>query len=240
MPLERSLLLILLFLLNDTPSNAQSLVQSIHKDTTIFTGNYYHSAVINYRDGKFGLKNENARPGRRFWRSQRLIGGTEILGMGLLMALPKSITKWDDDYLKKAKHNIRETWTKPPVWDKDGFAMNYVAHPLVGSYYYNAMRSQGSKRFPAFLFSTAQSVLWEYCIEGVAERPSTQDLLITSTAGALIGEAVHRSTLRMSRDGFTTLEKIIVTIINPLFVLNNKLSYRLNEPRAGTIYSLHK
>jgi hypothetical protein len=235
MPLERLFLLIILLLLKDTASAQPSV-----KDTIISTVSNYSYTALNYRDGKFGLRNENARPARRFWRSEMLIGSTELVGMGLLMVLPRSVTRWDDNYLTKAKHNLRETWTKPPVWDKDGFIMNYVAHPLVGSYYYNAMRSQGSKRWSAFLFSTVQSVLWEYCIEGVAERPSTQDLLITSTTGALLGEAVHRSTLRMSRDGFTTLEKIIVTIINPLFVLNNKLNYRLNDAGTGTIYSLHK
>ncbi|HXH99061.1 MAG TPA: DUF3943 domain-containing protein [Sphingobacteriaceae bacterium] len=196
--------------------------------------------TLNYKDGKFGLRNEDVTSGKRFWRSQLLVGGTEVLGMGILMALPKRITKWDDDYIKKAKQNLRESWTMPPVWDKDDFAMNYIAHPLVGSYYYNAMRSQGSKKWSAFLFSTAQSFLWEYCIEGVAERPSTQDLLFTSTTGALLGEAIHRTTLRMGRNGFTTFEKIAVTIMNPLFLLNNKYSYRLNQHSAGTVYSRHK
>ena len=201
---------------------------------------YHLKNKLNYKDGKFGLRNENARPGRRFWRSQLLVGGTELIGMGILMILPRRITKWDDDYIKKARRNFKETWTKPPVWDKDDFVMNYVAHPVVGSYYYNAMRSQGSKPWPAFLFSTAQSVIWEYCIEGVAERPSTQDLLVTSTTGALLGEVIHRGTLRMGRDGFNTFEKVVVSILNPLFILNNKFSYQLKEYPGSTLYSLHK
>jgi hypothetical protein len=235
------LTILILLLLSEHILNAQpaSFLVTSSADTVALAGNN-EPVILNYKQGKFGLRNENASPGRRFWRSQLLIGGTELVGMGVLMILPKKITKWDSGYLKEAAENFRESWTKAPVWDKDHFTMNYIAHPLVGSYYYNAMRSQGSKTWSAFLFSTAQSVIWEYCIEGFAERPSTQDLIITSTAGALLGEAIHRGTLRMGRNGFNTFEKIVVSIINPLFILNNKFSYQLNEQRQNTIYSLHK
>lgn len=236
----KPLILLLLFLLSGNILNAKPAgFRPFSGDTLVSAGNY-QADRLNYKQGKFGLRNEDASPLRRFWRSQLLIGGTELVGMGVLMVLPKRITKWDGNYLNEAAKNFRESWTKAPVWDKDHFAMNYVAHPLVGSYYYNAMRSQGSKPWSAFLFSTAQSAIWEYCIEGFAERPSTQDLIVTSTAGALLGEVIHRGTLRMGRNGYTTFEKIVVSIINPLFILNNKFSYRLNEQQRGAVYSLHK
>lgn len=234
-----SALFLIIFSGNFLVAQPLEFTSSSSTDTLALTNNHQYKE-LNYKEGKFGLRNEDATGSRRFWRSQLLIGGTEVVGMGILMLLPKRITKWDSDYIKRAGKNFRESWTKAPVWDKDHFAMNYIAHPLVGSYYYNAMRSQAAKPLSAFLFSTAQSFIWEYCIEGVAERPSTQDLIITSTTGALLGEIIHRGTLRMGRNGFTTFEKVVVCIMNPLFVLNNKLSYRLKEPRGSNIYSLHK
>lgn len=241
MPLKRRLftLLFLFALTTNFLMGQTTAIVNINKDSAALA-DYYKSNKLNYIKGKFGLRNEDASSGKRFWRSQLLIGGTEIVGMAILMALPKSITKWDKNYIKKAKYNLKKNCTRLPAWDKDNFAMNYIGHPIVGSYYYNAMRSQGSKQWPAFLFSTVQSFLWEYGIEGVAERPSTQDLLVTSTTGALLGEVIHRGTLRMGRNGFSTFEKVVVMIINPLFILNNKFSYTLNENRSDTFYSLHK
>lgn len=240
MDIKRLVVLIPLFLFVSLLNAQQASFTDGYSADTLALGGNNKPHKLDFKQGKFGLRNENATPGRRFWRSQLLIGGTELVGMGVLMVLPKRITKWDNDYLKVAAKNFRESWTKAPVWDKDHFAMNYIAHPLVGSYYYNAMRSQGSRPWPAFLFSTAQSFIWEYCIEGFAERPSTQDLIITSTTGALLGEVIHRGTLRMGRNGFNTVEKIVVSIINPLFILNNKFSYRLTEQQRGNVYSLHK
>ena len=64
-------------------------------------------------------------------------------------------------------------------------------------------------------------VIWEYLIEASQERPSVQDLLFTSTIGSLIGECIHMGTIAMKKNRFTTVEKIVVTLINPMYVLNN-------------------
>ena len=60
-------------------------------------------------------------------------------------------------------------------------------------------------------------------IESWVERPSIQDLIITSNLGSLLGEAIHRATLRMKRNGFTTIEKIFVIVSNPAYCINNGL-----------------
>jgi hypothetical protein len=127
-----------------------------------------------------------------------------------------SCRSWAD-----AKRNLHRAWTTPPVWDKDPWRVNYLGHPYAGSYYYNMLRTQGASPRAAFLYSTGQSLLWEFVIEAVSEQPSIQDLLVTSNIGSVLGEMSHRATTRMSRNGFSTLEKILTMIINPAYIFNN-------------------
>lgn len=170
---------------------------------------------------KFEFKNEKASFGKKIFAAEAIVGGAELAGMGILITLPKSITKWDENWMDDAKNNLRRAWTKPPVWDKDEWAINYIGHPLAGAAYYNMLRSQGASVLSSFLFSTVQSTIWEYGIEAIAEQPSIQDLFITPVVGSIIGELAHWGTNRMRRNGFTFGEKVLVTIINPSYVINN-------------------
>jgi hypothetical protein len=161
----------------------------------------------------------NSSFGKRFLKGEVIIGTCELATMSILILLPKSTTKWPDNYLEDAIDNIGRAFSSPPVWDSDDFFFNYVGHPYAGSVYYNAMRAQGASGFESAVFCTFQSTLWEYVIEGVAERPSIQDLIVTPVAGTILGELTHRWTGSMRKGGFNTLEKVIVTILNPTYVL---------------------
>ena len=176
----------------------------------------------------FHLRNQEKSLGRKLLRAEAMIGGIEASGMITLMLLPQSINKWPDNYLQSAGKNVIRAWSTPPVWDHDAWAINYIGHPYAGSLYYNSMRSQGSSRLAAFLFSAVQSTLcWEYGIEAVAERPSIQDLVLTPVVGSLMGELSHLATMRMAEHGRMTLgKKILITAINPTFVMNNGFKNR--------------
>jgi hypothetical protein len=39
--------------------------------------------------------------------------------------------------------------------------------------------------------------------------------------GSILGELVYLATQEMRKDGFTKAEKVILTLINPLYVLQN-------------------
>ena len=167
------------------------------------------------------LRNEHSGFWRKAGRGELLIGGVEVIGMVTLILMPKEVTKWEDDWMKAAGRNLRRAFTSPPVMDEDDWAINYIGHPIAGSYYYNAVRSQNATWWQSLLFSTAQSFIWEYVIEGVAEQPSIQDLIITPLAGMALGEPTHHATLAMRRNGFNFLEKVVVFLLNPMYVLNN-------------------
>lgn len=85
------------------------------------------------------------------------------------------------------------------------------------------------------LFCLGQTLVWEYVWEAGIEQPSIQDLIITPLAGILVGEACHLATIKMSKHGFNTLEKITSCIINPSWVINNKFIFNKKKVPMGII-----
>jgi hypothetical protein len=170
-----------------------------------------------------------------FWtkagRGELVIGGIEMFCMGALILMPKEVTKWQPGWIKDAERNVARAFTSLPVWDHDNWQFNYVGHPIAGSFYYNAVRSQNATRWQSFLFAAAQSCIWEYIIEGTAEQPSIQDLIVTPVAGSILGESIHMATMAMRKNGFRFFEKIFVLVFNPMFVINNGLGPKHNPPR---------
>ncbi len=207
----------------EVSENLRGKFDSILEKIDTKSGDYLKAFIPekNIEMTDFQLRNQDRSLGRKILRAELLIGGAELAGMGILIALPKSVTKWEDGWVDDAKSNLKRAWTKPPVWDKDHWSINYIGHPYAGALYYNALRSQGATRLQSFIFSTVQSTIWEYGLEAFAEQPSTQDLFITPLVGSFVGELAHLATLRMRRNGFTGIEKVVVTVINPSYVLNN-------------------
>lgn len=177
------------------------------------------------------LRNYNQPVRKKIGRAEFLIGSVEAAGMVTLILMPKSITKWNDGWAHDAVQNVKRAFTIWPVWDKDDWAINYIGHPVAGAYYYNALRSQNATLGQSFLFSFIQSTFWEYVIEGVAERPSIQDIISTPVGGAIMGELTHQMTLQMAKNNFNFLEKVAVIILNPMYVMNNGFNKRLNRVR---------
>jgi hypothetical protein len=166
------------------------------------------------------FRNQNRSLLRKWARAELLIGTGEIAVMGALLTLPKDFTHWPAG-ISRAWPNIKTSFKIGPSMDLDPFYMNYLLHPYSGGVYYNALRSQGATRLQSLIFSAVQSTFFEFVVEGSAERPSTQDLIVTPIGGFIVGELSHWATLRMRRHGFTFGEKVLVTLINPTYVLNN-------------------
>jgi hypothetical protein len=230
------------------PGQQQSLTTKINfKNIYVKTGAeiipaYKHNfkiPVINLHDSSVSkqsmipfLRNEHAGIWKKIGRAELFIGGIEVIGMTVLILLPKEVTNWSTHWAQDALRNFKRSFSALPVWDHDDWALNYIGHPIAGSYYYNALRSQNANRFHSFLFSTAQSFIWEYFIEGMAERPSAQDLFVTPVVGSLLGESTHLLTMSMRRNGFNFFEKVFVLLFNPMFVINNGFGTRFNPAFA--------
>ncbi len=186
--------------------------------------------------------NDSIAPDRRIYTDQPQLNhydaslGNKILrGLGyslgynltmgaFLLIAPDNITMWrrDDKFkMPVILSQYQSSFTKPPVWDKDHWYINYIGHPYQGAYYYNNMRSQGATVLESALFCLGQSFLWEYVWEGGMEQPSIQDLIVTPVFGSLLGELSHRAALRMGKNGYRWYEKVIICVINPTYAINN-------------------
>jgi hypothetical protein len=167
---------------------------------------------------------------QKSWRAAKIIFGGEAAVMAFFYIMPEDFSNWNKNFYKTPVSHWKKAFTMPPKWDDDPIMVNYIQHPLGGAIYYNGVRSQGATKLQSFLFSFAESTFFEYFIESVAERPSTQDLIVTPIAGSLIGELEHRLTLSMKRNGFNTFEKVFTFLINPMYVVFN--GYKIRHPIA--------
>ncbi len=216
------------YLKNDTPTEPNSGLLALNQGLWPQSNqNDRHSSVEKAIAGNEPLPDlnsllwhEDKGLGAKLLRASIFVHSSQIANLLLMVQFPDafnySCSSWDE-----AKNNLHRAWTTAPVWDKDHWMTNFIGHPYVGVNYYNMMRSQGSSVAASYLYSTGQSLLWEFVIEAVAEQPSIQDLIFTSNLGSVFGELSHRAVLRMGRNGFSPFEKILTTLINPSYVLNN-------------------
>ena len=152
-------------------------------------------------------------------RNSAVIAAVGATAFAITWVLPEDVSKWDKS--RPMSYYLRRAYTEPPVWDRDPFVWNWFIHPLAGQYAYLMERNHGRSPLRGFLLATAASVGWEYGFEAFIEQPSAQDLLITSPVGAVLGELSHQLTRRMRRGGFSTGERIVLTVVNPVQVLEH-------------------
>lgn len=116
-----------------------------------------------------------------------VIGG--LAGAGLLYLMPESVTNWDKNEIKHLGSNWIKKIEKGPVVDPDDLWLNLAGHPYAGSIYYLQARRAGFNwAFSTFYSFLNSTFLWEYGIEGFAETPSWQDLVLTPAIGSMWGE----------------------------------------------------
>ena len=149
-----------------------------------------------------------------------VLAGSAAVSFGVLWVLPEDISKWPKE--DRQLNHFLEAYRRPPVWDRDPFFWNYIAHPLAGQWTYLMERNHGASPLRSFLFSTAASLAWEYGVEAAIEHPSAQDLITTSPVGSLLGEASYIATRRMAHDGFNRWEQAAMLVVNPVYVVQSR------------------
>jgi hypothetical protein len=165
-----------------------------------------------------------ARASRRGARSTAanlaIIGAVEGAAFAITWVLPEDISKWDKS--RPPSYYLQRAYSRPPVWDRDPFFWNWIVHPIAGQQAYLLERNEGRGPLRGFLVATAASGGWEYGFEAFIERPSAQDLLITSPVGAVLGELSHQATRRLVRDGLRWPERAVLVVINPVYFVRGK------------------
>jgi hypothetical protein len=119
-----------------------------------------------------------------------------------------------------SSENFADAWTRPPVFDTDGVVANYVLHPIMGAEAYLSVRNRDYGPIESFLFATGVSVAWEYLFEAWVERPSGQDLLVTSPIGSLQGELRFQLRRRVARWNRSTGRDVLLILLDPVEALH--------------------
>ena len=121
---------------------------------------------------------------------------------------------------KFSSDTFADSWTNAPVWDTDGHIANYLLHPIMGAEAYLSLRNRDYGRMESFLFATGVSFAWEYVFEAWVEQPSAQDLLVTSPAGALLGEFRFEMRRRLSLWSPSLGRDALIILVDPLEALH--------------------
>ncbi len=104
--------------------------------------------------------------------------------------------------------------------DENHFGTNFIGHPLGGTGYYLAARSNRLTIYQSFGFSFAGSLLWEYFGE-VREVISMNDTLVTPVAGWAIGESLYQLGAFFDRSAGTTRNRVLGSVFSPLKSFND-------------------
>lgn len=131
--------------------------------------------------------------------------------IGFLGALDKDIT----GFTGPSTRNFQDAFTKGTRADNDEWYWNYLAHPMAGSEMYLRARAAGFNPAGSLLFAAAGSTIWEFGVESWYQRPSSQDLIVTPLAGAVLGEARFR-VKRMLLEYDTRFSRSLAVAIDPL------------------------
>jgi hypothetical protein len=107
-------------------------------------------------------------------------------------------------------------------YDDDDLLMNQMGHPLHGSVYFNAGRTNGFTFWESTLVATLGSLAWEYGFENTA--PSRNDMLNTVLGGSVLGETgfrLSRAVLDNTSTGTTRFfRELAGGLINPVSGVN--------------------
>lgn len=161
--------------------------------------------------------------GARLRSQTQLLLGVGVVAVGVLYAMPESVTNWDrDQQVQDLPNRWWKNVSRRPVWDKDDWFINYVGHTYCGGVYYQMARKSGYNQWDSFLYTTVMSTFfWEYGIEAFAERPSVQDLIVTPLGGWLYGEFAYRYEQRIEENdkrvlGSRTLGHLSLFLLDPI------------------------
>ncbi|MCO6440546.1 MAG: DUF3943 domain-containing protein [Nitrococcus mobilis] len=124
-------------------------------------------------------------------------------------------------------NNFVRAFTSPPQFDDDPPLFNFVLHPLWGSETYLRAREAHFGVPGSIAFSFGASATWEYFFESWAQQPSTQDLIVTTGIGWMIGEWRYYLKNRLDPKNYWWIDPINTTL--------EYFNIGVSQDRAGNI-----
>ncbi len=111
-----------------------------------------------------------------------------ILYSGSLMLIGYGILVSTGEVDKPGINNFKEAFKDGPAFDNSPVYYNFILHPLWGSETYLRARECNFGMLGSIGFSLCASLTWEFLIESWSERPSSNDLIVTTGIGWMLGE----------------------------------------------------
>jgi len=222
---KAGVLLLSLFLL----AAAVSAQKDEGKAQTASAGALCQAAIANFSLVPFTspfepeLPSPAAAPAEEIIISRPGIAAIETAGVNVLIWLVGYLTGGQQAFI--SLETMNENFKYWFEWDPNHFKTNFFAHPYHGSLYFNAGRTNGLNYWESALCSLGGSFMWETVME--RHRPSINDLIMTSTGGMFLGEALYRFAWLVRDDNATGFERIwreaASLLINPVGGLNRLL-----------------
>lgn len=145
--------------------------------------------------------------------------GLGVVSMGVLFALPESVSNWDrEEIINEFGNKWVDNVKQGPVVDEDAWYINYIGHPVSGAAYHMVARHAGLSAWQSFGYSVFMSTFfWEYGLEALAEVPSLQDLILTPVIGSILGEMFYALEKRIIKNkGYLLDSKNLGTVMTYL------------------------
>jgi hypothetical protein len=106
---------------------------------------------------------------------------SRILNLGFSKV---SVTTW------KRTLSAGAPWGAGWEWDQDRFGNNFLSHPIMGNFYFNAARCNGYNFWASAPFALVGSYMWK--MFGENGTPEREDIVNTTADGILLGEILYR------------------------------------------------
>src|SRR5450432_3140838 len=129
-------------------------------------------------------------------------------------------------------------WQNGWIWDQDRFGNNFLSHPMTGSFYFNAARSNGYNFWESAPIVFAGSYMWK--IFGENGTPEREDLINTTFDGIVLGEVMYRLSSNILDDRATgrerVLREIFAGLIDPVRGFNRLLQGKCFRRTNSDVY----
>ncbi len=182
----------------------------------------FHFKIITAPTSEFSLANNNLHPfslslspsvSLLLSRGKKKYGKTaiEIAGMNVgLWAVSKYVFKksWANISLETILWNIDHG----PDWDYDDFLTNQFMHPFHGAIHYCTARANGFNFLESSVWTLGGGLMWEFLLESLGTKnnpPSGNDLIMNTSGGALLGEALFRFSNLIIDESSVGLERVL-------------------------------
>lgn len=153
----------------------------------------------------------NEDPHKKPWQAALKV----TIGNIGLWAVDRYVFNYDFSRISWAtiKRNFREGF----IWDPDTFSTSFLGHSYSGGGYFNTARTLGMTFWESIPYSACGYLMWGFIFEN--DRPSTNDLIMTTLGGVNWGELQWRFSDQVLDDTATGGERvareILAFLINP-------------------------